>query len=65
MTRTEKRLAKLGRITRRNWKNKIGAIAVILGGLVAAVITDDATALILITFFVAPLLFTGRGIYIR
>lgn len=65
MTRTEKRWVKLRLITRRNWKNKIGAIALILGGLVAAVITDDATALILITFFVAPLLFTGRGIYIR
>ena len=65
MTRTDKRLAKLGRVTRRNWRDKIYAITLILGGLVAAVITDDATALVLLTFFVAPLFFTGRRIYIK
>ena len=65
MTRTEKRLAKLGRVTRRNLKNKIYATALILGGLVTSVITDDATALVLLMFFVAPLFFTGRKIYIK
>ena len=65
MTRTEKRLAKLGRVTRRNWKDKMYATALILGGLVTAAITDDATALVIVTFFVAPLFFTGRRIYIR
>ena len=65
MTRMEKTKAKSGKITRKNYMNKVYALALILGGMVSAVITDDATALVLIMFFVAPLFFTSRKIYTK
>ena len=65
MTRIEKTKAKSGKITRKNIKNKVYAIALILGGLLGAILTDDATALVLIMFFAAPLFFTTRRIYTK
>lgn len=41
------------------------ATALISGGALASLLTGDATALVLITFFVAPLFFTTRRIYTR
>lgn len=65
MTRTERIKAKQGKITRKNIANKIFAVALVLGGLLAGIITDDATALVLLMFFAAPLFFTSRKIYIK
>lgn len=65
MTRTERIKAKQGKITRKNIADKIFAVALVLGGLLAGIITDDATALVLLMFFAAPLFFTSRKIYIK
>lgn len=65
MTRTERNRARRGQITRKRYSEKIFASLMILGGFIAAVMTDDCTALVLITFFVAPLFCTHRKIFVK
>lgn len=65
MTRTERNKAKYGRVIRKRYFDKICAMALILGGITAARLTDDCTALVLVTFFVAPLFCTHRKIYTK
>ena len=65
MTRIDKQKAKAGKVTRKNYTDKFYALALILGGVIGAALTDDATALVVIVFFVAPLFLTGRRIYTR
>ena len=41
---------------KRTWKNKICSVVMLLLGILSAVISDDATALVMIfLFFVVPL----------
>ena len=64
MTRTERKAIR-GKHTRKLFKKVIYAIALITGGVLSSVITGDGTALVIILFFVTPLFFTARRIYIK
>lgn len=64
MTRIERK-AMLSKRTQKTIKKVIFAVALVTGGLVSSVITKDATALVVILFFVAPLFLTTRRIYTK
>lgn len=65
MTRAEMKKLKSGNRMLRRHKDKIIAIAMVLGGLLTGIITNDSTALVVIMFFVAPLFLTARNIYTK
>lgn len=65
MTRIERTRGRMGKVSRKNIKEKVFATALILGGMLSAVYTDDATALVLIMFFAAPLLLTNKRIFTK
>lgn len=51
------------RYFRRTAKNKIAAIAFILGGAVPVMIDGDATALVFMSFFAIPLFFANENLF--
>lgn len=64
MTRTEKKARQRNRMYKMIQKI-IYMIILIIGGVLSSAITGDGTALVIILFFVAPLFFTARKIYIK
>lgn len=50
------------RYIKKTWKNKIAALLLLICGVISAAISGDSTALIMIImFFVVPLLFAKRN----
>lgn len=47
---------------RRTWKNKICAIALILGGIVPMILENDGTALVMMLMFAIPLFFSKKNL---
>lgn len=64
MTRTKRNQAKHRRNSNK-FKNKLDATALIIGGILTGMITDDATALVLLMLFATPLFFTDRRVYTK
>ena len=66
MTRSERRrkrsvVARFVAYMEETWQNKLGAIALICGGLVPVYMDGDATALVLFGFFAVPLFFSRQN----
>ena len=46
---------------RRTWKNKLGAIFMIICGMLGVVVEKDATALVFLLMFAVPMFFSKRS----
>lgn len=64
MTRTKRNQAK-HRKDSNKFKNKLDATVLIIGGILTGMLTDDATALVLMMLFATPLFFTDRRVYTK